>query len=420
MVETTGLVRRPRVQNQLRWVSQAQQRNHEGAAPAAAVPSTGESTGATSDASQGGEAPAASPVYETLSDDDRIIHELRAEHAAKTLAPTPAPPATQKKRAEGAGAEESGAKPGAEPAPATPATTAIVKYESGEAAVTAIVAAIESGDAKKIAKALGKPDSFVEVSDAKWMAFREQQNAVRQRDKHLTQREHEFNTRLAEARTEFGAAIKAAKAYRDGNYAEFVTLVRELTGDAYDDAQRKVIEGEIAVDPSVRKLREELAALRAEQAKEREEARKAQQTEQQKAQYERAVEAVSQELVGHRVAKVKGYQREVLNRVRESWDPAEKAYTMSFAEAADAIMAERDAEAEALGYQRPAPALPAAPSAPALPAAAPTPSVPPRARAADARPADLEPWADPKAPDMDDDQIIESIKNDIKTGRLKP
>lgn len=410
------------------WRPQAQQQQQEGGAPAPAAPavvsSAGGSSGGPTEASHGAEAPAAPPVYETLSEDDQIIHDLRREHAAKELAPSKPESAPKKSKTGGAaesgpGDQAAGANPDSHAAAATPpASTAIVKYKSPEEAVTSIVAAIESGDAKKIAKALGKPESFLEVSDAKWMAFREQQNAVRQRDKQLTQREHDFNTRIAEARQEFGAAIKAAKAYRDGDLTAFVTLVTELTGESYDDAQRKVIQGEIAVDPAVRKLREELAAERAQRLKDREELAAAKKTEEQQAQYARAVEHVTKELEGHRVSKIKGFQREVLNRVRESWDPAEKAYTLSFAEAADAMVAERDAEAEALGYHRPA--LPSAPPAAHPPAAPATPSVPPRARAADARPADLDRWADPKAPDMDDDEIIESIKQDIKAGRLKP
>lgn len=415
----------------LTWRPQLQQQQQEGGAPApAAAPVTpaGGPTGGPTDASHGAEAPARPPVYETLGEDDQIIYDLRREHDAKALASTPDEPHAPTKPGK-AGKAGKGAKVEKQdpPAPeAAPPTTAIVKYKSPEEAVSAIVAAVESGDAKKIAKALGKPEAFLEVSDAKWMAFREQQNAVRERDKQVTAREHEFNRLVAEARTEYGPAIKAAKAYRDGDMTAFVTLVQELTGERYDDAQRKVIQGELAVDPAIRKLRDELAAERAERKREREEERAAADAERKKAeqqtQYAKAVEAVAAELANHRVSKLKGFERAVLSKVRDSWDPAEREYTMSFEEAADAIMAERDEEAAALGYQRPAPALPPAPAAPParqLPAAAPAPSVPPRGRSADARPADLEPWADPKAPDMDDDEIIESIKRDIKAGRLR-
>lgn len=391
----------------LTWRPQLQQQQQEGAAAPPAAPVA---TPAPPAATEAPTAPAAAPVvHETLSEDEQIIYDLRREHDAKVLEATPTEPLPAKKKAKG---EKQEPEPAAPPVEIVPTTAGPVKYKSPEEAVSSIVAAIESGDAKRIAKALGKPEAFLDTSNAKWVAFREQQNAVRERDKQVTQREHEFNTKIAEARAEFGPAIKAAKAYRDGDLTAFVTLVQELTGDRYDDAQRKVIRGEIAIDPATRALREEIAALKRERQAEKEAAEAARRTDEQKAQYERAIEAVSNELAGHRVSKVKGYQREILNRVRDSWDPADNAYTLSFEEAADAIMAERDAEAEALGYQRPAPAPPPAPPAP-------PPGMPPRARAADARKPDVEPWADPDAEDMDDDAIIESIKRDVKAGRLK-
>ncbi len=280
--------------------------------------------------------------------------------------------------------------------------------------MSAIVAALESGDPKKIAKAIGKPEKFLEVTDAKWMAFREQQNAVRERDKQITTREHDYNEKVAGIRKEYGAAVKAAQAYREGRLSEFVTLVQELTGERYDDAQRKVIQGEIALDPNTKAMREEIAALKRERAAEKAELEKAKQTQTQQEQFQRAVDAVTADLASHRVSKVKGYQRDVLSRVRNSWDGSD--YTMSFEEAADAIMDEKDAEAEALGYAR-APALQAAPAPRQLPAS--TGTVPPRSRAADARPADKEPWEDPSQPDMTDDEILESIRRDLKSGRLK-
>ncbi len=411
----------------LTWRAQTQEQQQEGGAPAPAaapapvVPATGgTAAGGPGEASPGAEAPSAAPqVFETLGEDEQIIFDMQREYEAKKIADTPSEQLKAKKKGKGEKQEPAPAAPPAAetPPPAPePAAGAAVKYGTPKEAIDAIVAAIDSGDPKKIAKALGKPDAYLDTSNAKWVAFREQQNAVRERDKQVTQREHEFNTRRAEAVAEFGPAIKAAKAYRDGDLTAFVTLVQELTGESYDEAQRKVIKGELAVDPAIRKLRDELAAERAERKREREEekaaAEAAKQTATQQENYERAVKAVADELAGHRVSKVKGYQREVLNRVRESWDADEKAYTMSFSEAADAIMAERDEEAAALGYQRPTAAAPPPPAAPA-------PSVPPRARAADARPADVEPWADPDAEDMDDDAIIESIKRDVKAGRLK-
>lgn len=318
----------------LKWQAQTQEQQQEGGAPSPApapaaaspvVPPAGGPAGGAGGASPSVEAPAGPPTYETLGEDEQIIFDMQREYEAKKIAETPAEQLRAKKKGKSEKQEPAPAAPPAAetppPAPDAPAG-ALVKYGTPKEAIDAIVAAIDSGDPKKIAKALGKPEAYLDASNAKWVAFREQQNAVRERDRQVTQREHEFNTRRAEAVAEFGPAIKAAKAYRDGDLTAFVTLVQELTGESYDEAQRKVIKGELAIDPAVRKLRDELAAERAERKREREEERAAaeaaRQTAAQQENYERAIKAVADELAGHRVSKVKGYQREVLNRVRES------------------------------------------------------------------------------------------------------
>lgn len=373
---------------------------------------------------QGGGAAAAAPPPKTphnaaiapqerLSEDDQIIADLRAEWAQKQLEggeegsgeaegepaqadDKPAPKGKDKGKPKGKEASAS--------APAAP------KYDSVDAAVAAIVKALESGDPEAIAKAVGKPKGFMDVSEQKWAAFREQKNAVRERERTVSKREHEFNQRYAEAKKELGTAINARKAYNDGDYSKFVELVNELikdSGDTYDEAQRKVIKGELAIDPEVKKLRNELKAERAEREKrekaEREEAQKGDR----KAQYERAVEAVRTELAGHPVSKVRGFEGAVLLKVRESWDGED--YTMSFEEAADEIVEERRAEAEALGYIKPA-----APPAPKPKKEEPSP--PPRSHAADARQPDGEEW---EKRDLSDEEIIASIKRDVRAGRIK-
>lgn len=339
-------------------------------------------------------------TYETLSEDDQIIFDLKAEHAAKVNGDSDESVEEPVKEVK----DKKSTKDKTPPKD----TQSTVKYNTAEEAVSSIVAALESGDPKKIAKAIGKPEKFLEVTDAKWMAFREQQNAIRERDKQVTQREHAYNENVAAIRKEYGAAVQAAKAYREGKLDQFVTLVQELTGETYDEAQRKVIKGELSLDPNTRELRKEIENLRAERAREKKEAEEARNKQAQQEQYRKAEEAVTAELASHRVSKVKGFQRDVLSRVRDSWDGQD--YTMSFEEAADLIMAEKDAEAEALGYSR-ANAVPAKPTK--QPA---SPSVPPRSRAVDAREPDGEPWM---TQDMDDDEIIASIARDHKMGRLK-
>lgn len=396
----------------LRYQTQLQEQHQEtpDAAPApAAAPAPGN----------------AAPVpSETIDDDAQIIEDLRKDYFAKKNEPDPEKkpeekPAKGKKAKPAAkepepeeepeGEPESEEEPEEEPAKGKnerrPYNPEGLKYKTPEDAVTAIVAALESGDAKKIAAAVGKPESFLKVSDAKWLAFREQTKAVRERERTVTRREHEFNTKLAEARKEHQPILEAAAAYRDGKYDRFVSMIELITGDRYDEATSKVIKGETALSPEVKALRKELAELRAEKQREKKEAEEAAQRNNQQAQYQKAVGMVQKELAAHPVAKVKGYEQMVLSKVRESWDGAE--YTMSFDEAADEILEDRRAEAERLG---------AVFTRTKRPPTHDEVRVPSRAHAADARPSEKDPWLER---DLTEEELVASIERDARSGRIR-
>lgn len=380
---------------------------------------SGEGAGDSGATGEGSTAPDAAPAdvqSETLSDDDRIIEDLRREHFEKVEReaaekdppadkpkPKAKPAPKSKAKAEPAEGETERSQPGAKPA------TGAVTYESADAAVSAFVKALESGDVKAIARAVGKPEGFLDVTNSKWATFREQTNALRQRERTVADNEHTLNTRYAEAQKEFGPIIQAGKAYREGDYSTFVSLVEQLTGESYDEAQRKVIKGHLAVDPEVKKTRSELAKLREELAAEREKASK--QTDEKTQEQKRAqvVEALTAELAEHPVAKLRGYQNMVLAKVRESYDAETNAYTMDFAEAADAVMTDVDEQVKALGYSRGQPTTPPARREE-------TPAAPPRSRAAEAREPDGDPWLER---DMTDEEIIASIHRDVRSGRIK-
>lgn len=356
---------------------------------------------------------------ERLGEDEQIIADLRKEYFAKKGAEDPDAPAPKGKRATKpavAKAPEPRAKKDTAPTSEPISTDGTADngdtehvWESPKHALTAVTSAIETWDTAKLAELTGKPKSFFESHGVKWAAFREQQNAVRERDRDVSRREHELNTNLAEARKEVGPALGAIKAYREGNLSKFVELVEHLTGERYDEAQRKVIKGEIALDPAVKALRKELAEERAARRQESAERdTKANETTQQAA-YQRAVDAVSQELSGHPVAKLRGFQKDVLERVKLSYDPEQRTYTKSFSEAADDIVEERAEEARALG-------MTVSRSAPAARAEETGPTIPPRGRAAEARAPDGEEWM---KRDMTDEEIIASIRRDVRSGKIK-
>lgn len=364
--------------------------NDDTAAPGGAPAATTDTVAPTSETET-------STSYETLGEDDVIIEQLKKEARTKkdTEVDEAKPPVDKTKDKD-----KSKDKPAASK----------TKFETPDAAVDAITKAFETGDVETLSKLTGKPKSFFDLNNEKWATFREKEQAVRIKDQAADLKLGALDKARKEAQAEFGTAIKAAKAYQDGDYEQFAVLVAELAGEDYDTAQRKVIEGAIAVDPATKELRK----LVRDQAKAIEELKNPKakdperpSAEQQAEMYRKASQQVASELEGHAVTKIKGFERMVLDRVRDSYSDADKTYTLGFSEAADQVIEERKSEALALGIV-PKPVV-------QKPTERQT-QIPPRGRAADARAPDGEPWL---TQDLDDDDIIASLERDRKAGRLK-
>lgn len=350
--------------------------------------------------------------FETVSEDDKIIEDIRKEaRDAKDKEPSPAPKAPAKKPASTAKTPADAPAAGKTPAPSDGEDTE--RTSAPNATVEAITKAFEAGDVDALARLTGKPKSFFQLNDAKWTTFRAEQAQVRQQAAQVKQGQAKLESDKAIARKEYGRAIAASRAYQDGDYEKFAELVGQLAGEDYDVAQRKVIEGHIALDPNTKALRKQLKEqqtqieeLRNPKPKPAPEAT----AEQRQQAYGNAIRAVQSELTNHPIVKVRGFENLVLEKVRDSWSPGDNAYTLGFEEAADAVIEERRAEAEGLGFAAKHPSLAQRPPVRR------EPSVPSRARAADARSADGERWM---KEDLDDDEIIASLEADRKAGRLR-
>jgi hypothetical protein len=376
----------------------------EAATPAA---TSGESSTPAAEATA---VPAPAP---DLSDDD-IIAELHAK--AKSDESDRLAQKGEKARAKGGkkkdapkATEEEPAEPeGEEPAPATTGAAAL-GYESADQALAAVLEAFESGDPKKLSAATGKPVSFFQAGDDKWNALRAGMADVKRGKSEVRNGFAKLEEGRQRAIAEFGPAIRARQAFESGDMAAFVEIVSTFAGVPYDEAQRQVIEGELAADgptkamrKKMREMEQEIARLKTEPAKPKEPS-----PEDRQAALQRVHQTIRSELAGHAVAKIRGFEGLIVDRVRDSWDATEQTYTMSYQEAADAIAEERSAEAEALltargrKIEKPAPAV--------------KPPVVSKGRAADAR-GSRPRW---ETDDLDDDEIIESIHADMKSGRLK-
>lgn len=373
---------------------------------------------------------------ETLNEDDAIIEQLRAEHAGKIGAkPTAAPKAGRAKDGKFAKTSaRTASQPGdteygnqssttddGDAASQEPASASAPAFETPEAAVEAITAAIETWDVDALAKATGKPRAFFQLNDAKWAAFRSQQAAIRN-EKAAVQRgqaELEANRQTLEATRqeaakEYGAAIRAAVAYQSGDMESFVTLVETLTGEPYDTAQKNVIQGALAADPATKAMRKkllqqekELAELKRESTERKKAAEPA--PDDGKKRYAVAIKAIDAELGQHDAKALRGYHDKIIAKVRASWNETDGAYDKSFAEAADELVSEFDAEASARGFvkgnSKPVTAVATRREA----------TLPPRGRSADAHAPSKPRW---ETEDLDDDAIIQTLEADRKAGRL--
>jgi hypothetical protein len=367
---------------------------------------------------------------------------MRSEHAAGTLAgaeagsgapaagqapPTkagdPDPKAGKggRRSAPGNAAKPAGAKAAADsttdPGPATApssVTGVAAAFETAQEALDAYTKAFEEQNVDELARISGKPRAFFEVTDAKWAAFREEKRTFRaEKAQHqsdvaaLTARAAAVEGARSEAAAEYGTAIKAAEAYRNGDYEAFATLVAELAKEDYDTAQANVISGALSLDPATKAERKKLAeaqrkidALEARLAGE-DNARKETKEQLQERAYQATVAALETDIGNHECKAIKGYQRQILDKIRESWNG--KAYELSFVDAADELVTERDEEAAARGYVR------AAPGTPPARQQASAPVIPPRGRAASTPAATPAKW---ETEDVDDDDIIADLKRE--------
>lgn len=388
--------------------------------------------------------------WDSLGEDDQIIEQMRSEVIAGTFGKD-APAATKQAPPAKAGEPDAAPKAGkrgkdgkfaaatapssAATAPASAAasaessttagaaTAAGSAFETPQAAVDAITAAFEAQDLDKLAELTGKPKAFFEAGDAKWAAFRaeksEHRRAVQQHRADVTAMETRAATiesQRAAAAAEYGPAIRAAKAYQAGDYESFVTLIKELTHDEYDVAQTNVIQGALSSDPATKRLRQQLAQqaneLKLLKAKTEQREAGEQQTVQQQQQDAMAetVRMLETDLGNHEAKTLKNYQRDVLERVRGSWNG--KTFTLSFVDAADELVSERDEENAARGFAKAPAQLPAA-----APAARQTAKqLPPRGAAASGGAPPRAKW---ETDDVDDDEIIAGLKADHSAGRFR-
>ncbi len=166
---------------------------------------------------------------------------------------------------------------------------------------------------------------------------------VKEREDKLSRAEHNLQTR-------FGDPEAAVKAYESGQFYEAAKYVQRIFKDDFATITQKIARATAGLSPEKLKELEERDAFARE--KREFEARKKREEEEKNAGVtrEKAISHVAEKCSGHDVMKLKNGAELTLRVLEKHWD--RDHFTISFKQAADMVLADKLAEAEALGLKR--------------------------------------------------------------------
>jgi len=226
------------------------------------------------------------------------------------------------KKAEPPKAEE---KPGTEPKPEEPAVKADEKKED------------------KSTSDLSKRYAILERRETKHKA---RESKLAERESKVSRAEHNLAAR-------FGDPESARKAYDAGQHHEAAKYIQRIFGDDFAEITKKIARATAGLSPEKLKELEERDRFTREKREFEEAKAKAEREKNQGATREKAIGVCKDKCAGHDALKLKNGADLVLREMERNWDADTKSFKVSWRQAADAVVAEKMAEAEALGLKRP-------------------------------------------------------------------
>jgi hypothetical protein len=171
------------------------------------------------------------------------------------------------------------------------------------------------------------------------------ESKVKDREDKVSRAEHNLQTR-------YGDPDAAKKAYESGQFYEAAKYVQRIFGDDYATITQKIARATAGLSPEKLKELEERDQFARE--KREFEARKKREEEEKNAgtTREKAISHVAEKCAGHDVLKLKNGAALTLAVLEKHWDSANSRFTVTFKQAADMVLADKLAEAEALGLKR--------------------------------------------------------------------
>lgn len=195
-----------------------------------------------------------------------------------------------------------------------------------------------------------KPEDKKPAIDKRHAIAERRERRVQARESKVKEREDKLSRAEHNLQTRFGDPDAAKKAYDAGNHYEAAKYVQRIFGDDYATITQKIARATAGLSPEKLKELEERDAFARE--KREFEANKKRQEEEKNAGVtrEKAISHVAEKCSGHDVMKLKNGAELVLRVLEKHWD--RDHFTVTFRQAADMVLADKLAEAEALGLKR--------------------------------------------------------------------
>jgi CHAT domain-containing protein len=203
---------------------------------------------------------------------------------------------------------------------------------------------------KPEAKAEEKPEKKPQDIDKRHAIAERREKRVQAREAAIKEREDKASRAEHNLQTRYGDPDAAKKAYDAGNHYEAAKYIQRIFGDDFASITQKIARATAGLSPEKLKELEERDQFARE--KREFEARKKKEEEEKNAgtTREKAVAHVAEKCKGHDVLKLKNGADLVLRTLEKHWN--KDHFTISFRQAADMVLADKLAEAEALGLKR--------------------------------------------------------------------
>lgn len=220
---------------------------------------------------------------------------------------------------------------------------------------SAIADLLKKGDLGALADKVGVDRKAVDASSAKLRLSRKREEEAVSRAKDAETKLAEANELREAAKREYGAPHKAREAYDKGYFHEAAQWVSHVLGDDFATVTRNIANATKGMTPEAlkqfqkeRELKQREAAL---EAKERQREEKI--TEEQRT--GRALQAIDSRCAGHDALKIKGGNKLIMRLLEDAFDPKTGKIGIGYKQAADRVLEEFLANAQALGLTRGAP-----------------------------------------------------------------